>query len=129
MLQTVEGQRLSHALQKCLGLRRQMLQTQKEGSDRKKLKEDFDKYKECLGYVSCPMQWKEYTQCWTQLSRLDPQKVQERGGIDLVCRNEIQSLEQCVGGLVSGAIRHVHDEIIPEEGMVELDLTPENSSI
>lgn len=110
MLRTAEGRRLSVALQKCLGLRRQMLQTQQQEKEKQKLREKYHKYKDCLGYTSCPRQWMEYTECWTPLSHLGPQEVQERGGIEGKCRNELQLMERCVGGLVSAAVRSVHED-------------------
>lgn len=102
------GRRLANALVKCEGLKgtaKKEAELSKDPETAKQIiQEGRAKYIDCLSYVSCPARWKQYTQCWSDLTNLNlPQLDQLRanGGFDVICRNERHALERCVGNLVS----------------------------
>jgi hypothetical protein len=114
--QSEPGLRLATAIAKCRGVRGEMVQARKElsasdGSDQTlRIRDQMQKmkYSECLGYHTCPERWKQYTQCWSNLSRIpleDLKEINEQGALPLLCQSERQSLERCVGSVVSGAVR------------------------
>jgi len=131
------GRRLSTALARCEGMKQKMQreqrllkaameqasnpqqpqQQQHQQQARKaqivKMKDATIQYVDCLSYMSCPERWKQYTQCWTDLSSLPlPQlreisnSVRQQGvGFEIFCHKERHALERCVGNLVSEAVR------------------------
>jgi hypothetical protein len=114
--QSESGRRLATAISKCRGVRGEMVQARKElsasdGSDQTlRIRHQMQKmkYSECLSFHTCPERWKEYTQCWSNLSRIpleELKEINEEGALPLLCQSERQSLERCVGNHVSGAAR------------------------
>jgi hypothetical protein len=114
--QSESGRRLATAISKCRGVRGEMVQARKElsasdGSDQTlRIRHQMQKmkYSECLSYHTCPERWKEYSQCWSNLSRIpleELKEINEQGALPLLCQSERQSLERCVGNHVSGAAR------------------------
>jgi hypothetical protein len=75
---------------------------------KRKIQVEEMKYIDCLTYMTCPDQWKQYTKCWDNSMRaLTPDELQDYkndGTINLICRSERVSIERCVGSLVSNAI-------------------------
>jgi hypothetical protein len=114
--QSESGRRLAIAIAKCRGVQGEIVQARKElsasdGSDQTlRIRHQLQKmkYSECLAFHSCPERWKQYSQCWSNLSRIplkELKEINEQGALSLLCQSERQSLERCVGNLVSGATR------------------------
>ena len=131
ILESSSGAKLLEALGRCDGINKQMRQMRNEWMNdrdnkvkRNKLREFKVKYVECLTYIACPMRWKGYTQCWSNLSRLNMEELQriQDFGPELACKYERQLVEQCVGSLVAGAIRAA-DTVRSNEGHeIEVDV-------
>jgi hypothetical protein len=118
MLASESGEKLAAALSRCEGIQKQMrnssndwIKNKENKMKRKKAEEDRNKYVECLTYFACPSRWKQYTQCWSSLSKLQMSQLKrlQQFGPELACKYERQLLEQCVGSLVSSAIRAADD--------------------
>lgn len=114
--QSESGCRLANAIRKCRGVREEMVQARKElsasdGSDQTlRIRHQMQKirYSECLSFHTCPERWKQYSKCWSNLSRIpleELKEINEQGALPLLCQSERQSLERCVGNHVSGAAR------------------------
>lgn len=122
---SVEGQILAQSIVRCGGLSKnladaraklQQLAANENAPTREEiaqLKRDVFmkkvKYIDCLAYMTCPERWKRYAGCWEKsVGRLSPSELQswrQQGALELVCRSERESLERCVGDLVSSAIQ------------------------
>ena len=109
------GQQLGRAIVQCQGIRAKIKAKRNEPvregemeARKKEIKEGTEKYIDCITYLACNTRWKNYTRCWTALNEMDPSQLREmqaQGGIEVFCQSERQSLERCVGNLVSGAVR------------------------
>jgi hypothetical protein len=114
--QSEAGHCMATAIAKCRGVRGEMVKARSElsashGSDetlRIRHQMQAIKYSECLGFHTCTERWKQYTACWSSLARVpleDLKEINEQGALPLLCQSERQSLERCVGNLVSSAAR------------------------
>lgn len=103
------GQRLARSLSKCEGLKQKAREYGGDDDKSKQVrKEAAYKYVDCLSYMSCPVRWKEYTSCWTNLSKLGSAQLNDlrsKGGLEVVCQKERHALERCVGHLVAETVR------------------------
>jgi len=125
------GQQLGRAIVRCQGLKARVRAKSNESvpegqleARKKEIKEGTEKYIDCLTYSACTARWKNYTQCWTGLTKMSPDELRrlQEGGIETFCQSERQSLERCVGNLVSGAVRAADASSI-----VEAELNSERS--
>lgn len=114
MIRSEEGQLLARALARCEGhekaireARSDWLKNRDNKAKLSKLNEERNKYVECLTFVTCHSGWKQYSQCWSSLSNLNVEQLKQLRslGPEAACQYERQSLELCVGNVVSGALR------------------------
>jgi hypothetical protein len=108
-------------------LREEWIQDMENNMRYQKLKVEENVYSECLAHFACPAKWKQYTQCWSSLANFNARQLAnlQELGPESACSYERQVLEQCVGGLVSGAVRAAEStsiEMSVEE--VGLDTNP-----
>lgn len=62
-----------------------------------------DRYSDCISSVVCPYATQQYIECWESLRSLDKadrESIQQIGP-ELLCKDERQALEQCIGNAIS----------------------------
>jgi hypothetical protein len=126
---SIAVQRLAASIAKCKGIRGELQQARKAveaptGQDENlRIKHQMHKikYAECLAYHTCPTRWQLYSTCWSNLSRVplqDLKVISEARQLPLLCQSERQSLERCVGSLVSGAVRAASIQELQKNGIL-----------
>ena len=141
------GQQIGHALHRCEGHSKQWLDARRKFEQQAKLAKNNAnvqetefralkrdavmkklKYVDCLAYMVCPKEWNVYTRCWVQtvgnMSQNELSSYKEQGALGLICRAPKDSLERCVGELVSGAVQ-AGDSLAIEEDLVPIPLDNE----
>lgn len=114
MFQSEEGQLFARAMTRCEGHEKAIREARSDWlkhRDNKtklfKLEEERNKYIECLTFVTCPAGWQHYSRCWSSLTNLNVDQLKQLRslGPEAACQYERQSLELCVGNVVTGAVR------------------------
>ena len=125
--QSAAGQRLKHSYDQCSGHSKQLqnarlqykgklqqMKTSEVNQEswraelvelKRKIQAYEGKYVECLTYMTCPNEWRRYSQCWAESANLiDMQSHKSNGTLDWICRSERNTVEHCVGNTVTYAI-------------------------
>lgn len=134
MARSKNGVEIGKAISQCRGIRSKLQEAQKrlyqdpnDPNLRGSLNAESSKYRQCLSYVSCREDYSRYLSCsrnaLQSLQRAEGRSEHVSDSINFYCAADRESVERCVGRLVSGTVKAAaHDEI--DVVLMEPDLFP-----